>query len=286
MVLYGIPIRDKIKNELVQKIKGLKKPPCLAIVQVGDREDSNIYIGKKINFGKEIGASVVFKKLETGGPKDFKEAERNLIEEIKKLNKNKEVDGIVIQLPLPEGFNTQTILDLIDKSKDTDGIASAATPSKVKASKGLVIPATARAVLSLIDYYGIKPEGKKVAVIGQGILAGKPVADELENSGAYVIRCDANTPNIPDISKNCDILVSAVGRPRLITKEYVKPGAVVIDIGIIKDGSKTVGDVCFDEVQNIAGAITPVPGGVGPVTVACLFLNLVDLCYNKMIIKN
>lgn len=255
-ILYGTPIREKIKTELIEKIKSLPKKPCLAVLQVGDREDSNVYIKNKVKFAEEIGAEVRHLKIE-----EWKNGK--IEEEIKKLNEDESIDGIIVQLPLPEGMDTEKILGAIKKEKDAE-------------------PATARAVLAVLDFYNIEYKNKKVAIVGQGILAGKSVADVLENLGAEVFRCDINTKNIPEVTKKCDILISAVGKAGLIKKEFVRMGQVVVDVGFDRDkNGKLCGDVLFEEVKPIVSAVTPVPGGVGLVTVACLFQNLVDLCYHR-----
>lgn len=263
-ILYGAPVREKIKEILVERIKKLKRSLVLAIVQVGDREDSNVYIRNKIKFGEEIGAGVVLKKYAD----DIKEEE--LISEIEKLNKDENVDGIIVQLPLPENLNTEKIINTVLVGKDADGLVSEN-----------IVPATARGVMTLLEFYEIELKNKKVAVIGQGILAGIPIAVEMEKRGAEVYRCDINTKNIPEVAKDCDILISAVGKPGLITKEFVNERQVVVDVGVSKMGDKLVGDVNFEEVEPLIYAITPVPGGVGPLTVCSLFQNLLDLIPEK-----
>ncbi|MEK7116967.1 MAG: bifunctional 5,10-methylenetetrahydrofolate dehydrogenase/5,10-methenyltetrahydrofolate cyclohydrolase [Patescibacteria group bacterium] len=279
MILYGAPVREKIKQELIERVRRLKKKPVLAIVQVGDREDSNVYIKQKQKFGGEIEIEILLNKFE----KNI--SEKDLILEIKKLNKDKKVGGIIVQLPLPKNFDTEKIINSVSVKKDADGLVSRATledcPKRVALD---TIPATARGVMALLDYYEIEIKGKKAAVIGQSILAGKPIANELEKRGAEVFRCDINTENIPKIAGECDILISAVGKAGLITKEFVNKEQVIIDVGInrTKEG-KLTGDVDFEEIKRIVAAITPVPGGVGPLTVACLFQNLLDLCEQKVL---
>lgn len=282
-ILYGAPVREKIKTDLIKRIEGLDKKPVLAIVQVGDRPDSNIYIRNKIKFGEEIGVRVLLKKFECdpillklhGASTNQEE----VIEEIQKLNKDENINGIIVQLPLPEGFDTEKVVASISKKKDADGLVGSE-----KEGEMLVTPATARAVMRLLDFYKVEVRGKKVAVIGRSRLAGGPIARSLEEAGAEVYVCHRETPNIPDICKGADIVVSAAGQPNLVTKDYVKEGQVVIDVGINKvlehgsEKQKLVGDVAFYEVEPIVSAITPVPGGVGPLTVACLFENLTDLC--------
>lgn len=254
-ILSGKPVAEKIKNELVEKVEACLPAgrPVLAIVQVGDREDSNVYIKKKMKFGDEIGVDVVLKKF----PEEIFSAE--LEQEIENLNSDNGVTGIIVQLPLPNGLDTEKILSLVKKEKDPE-------------------PATAKAVMEILNFYNILVEGKKVCVIGQGLLAGKAIASELENLGALVTRCDIYTENIPEIAKNSEILISAVGKPGLVTKDYVNESQVVIDVGFGRDAEgKLSGDVLFEEVEPLVSAITPVPGGLGPVTVACLFKNLIEL---------
>lgn len=269
MILHGAPVKEEIKAELIEKIKKLKRKPCLAIIQIGNREDANIYIRNKVKFGEEIGAEVLVKK-------ESDISEKELIKNIQILNNNKEIDGIIVQLPLPRDLDADKILNTISVKKDVDGLSRTNDPENI------VIPATARGVIALFDYYKIQIKNKKVAVIGQSALTGRPIADELEKRGAIVYRCDINTEDIPKITKDCDILVSAAGQARLVTGNFVNEKQIVIDVGInrISPESKLIGDVIFEEVEPLVAAITPVPGGVGPLTVACLFENLLDLCYH------
>lgn len=249
------------------------RQPTLAIVQVGDREDSNLYIKNKIKFGEEIGVKTELKKL-----KDLKieRLEEKIVAEIGSLNKDKDVDGIIVQLPLPENLDTSKILESIEKNKDADGLAPLPLARGEVGGGVLVTPATAKAVMAILGFYRIEITGKKACVVGQSLLAGKPISEEFEKRGAEVFRCDINTKNIPEIAKGCDILVSAAGEAGLVTKDFVNENQVVVDVGINKT-SKIVGDVAFAEVEPLVAAITPVPGGVGPLTVACLFENLLDL---------
>lgn len=282
-ILYGAPVREKIKADLIKRIGGLGKKPVLAIVQVGDRPDSNIYIRNKIRFGEEVGVEVVLNKfecdptsLELDGASTNQE---RVIEEIQKLNEDQNVNGIIVQLPLPHGFDTERILESISKDKDADGLVGSGAEGET-----VVTPATARAVMALLNFYKIQITGKKAVVIGRSRLAGGPIAKSLEAAGALVTVCHRETPNIPQICREADIVVSAAGQPGLVTKEYTKEGQTVVDVGINKitvlgsEKTKLVGDVAFDDVEPVVASITPVPGGVGPLTVACLFENLLDLC--------
>jgi len=304
MILYGAPVREKIKGELIEKIKKLKKKPVLAIVQVGDREDSNVYIRQKQKFGAEIGAEVVLKNLKMEKRKEGK-IEEELMKEIKKLNDDENINGIIVQLPLPEGFDTEKIINAVSVEKDADGLVSRSVLD--------TIPATARGVMALLDFYKIEVRGKKVAVIGRSKLAGGPITEAVRKRGAEVTVCHRSTENTAQICREADILISAAGKAGLVTKEFVNPKQIVVDVGINKTsplasrgpllgreregaesrasgfpspdqgeggrrpGGVLVGDVAFSEVEPIVAAITPVPGGIGLLTVACLFQNLLDL---------
>jgi methylenetetrahydrofolate dehydrogenase (NADP+) / methenyltetrahydrofolate cyclohydrolase len=276
-ILYGKLVKEKIKEDLIGKIEKLGKKPVLAILQVGDREDSSIYIKQKQKFGEEIGVEVVYKKFS----EDIKEEE--LIQEIEKINQDESVDGMIIQLPLPENLDREKVLGSIKKEKDADGLTPLA-PLNLRGEPDqdtmLVTPATARAVMSLLDFYKIEIRGKRVAVIGRSKLAGGPIAESLAERGAKV-KVFHKESDIEEMKKGCresDILVSAAGQAGLITKEFVNSKQVVIDVGINRAPfQKIVGDVNFSEVEPLIYAITPVPGGIGPLTVACLFQNLLDL---------
>lgn len=279
-ILYGAPVREEIKNKLIEKIKKLEKRPVLAIVQVGDRPDSNIYIKNKVKFGEEIGVQVVLKKFEHDtntqmNPNGTNEA--RIIQEIKKLAEDKNTDGIIVQLPLPESIDSEKILNLIPKQKDADGLVP--LPFGEGAGGGVLItPATARAVMAILDFYKIEVEGKNVAVIDRSKLTDGPIAEVLKKKGARVDVCHKETTNTAEVCRNADILVSAAGQIDLVGKDFINPNQVIIDVGINKrENGKLCGDVNFQEVEPLVKAISPVPGGVGLVTVACLFINLLIL---------
>ena len=296
-ILYGAPVREQIKMGLKKRVQKLGRNPVLVIVQVGDRDDSNIYIRNKIKFGEEIGIKVSLKKF----TEDIKEEE--LIAEIEKLNLDNEINGMIVQLPLPENLDREKIVQSIDIKKDVDGLTSPLASRSPLLEKEreegilLVTPATARGVMALLDFYKIEVKGKKVVVIGRSKLAGGPIAESLKEKGGEVTVCHRSTENIASVCRGADILISATGQVGLVTKEFVREGQVVVDVGInrphpsheitppnpllLQEGGpkrpKIVGDVAFEEVELIVSAITPVPGGVGPLTVACLFENLLDL---------
>ncbi len=273
-ILYGAPVREEIKKGIIERIKKMGRRPFLAIVQVGDREDSNVYIKQKQKFGEEIGVKVRLIKMERW--KDGKIGEEKIIKEIKKLNKDENIDGIIMQLPLPEGFDSEKILNTIDNKKDADGLVSRGTLDTV--------PATARGVMALLDFYEIPVTGKNAAVIGRSRLAGAPIAEVLKNRGAKVSVCNRSTLNTAQICRETDILISAAGKAGLVTRDFVKKGQTVVDVGINRtEEGKLVGDVASNEVEAIVAAISPVPGGIGPLTVACLFQNLIDLCEKQVL---
>lgn len=288
-ILAGLPVRESIKRQLIGRIKNLSFKPKLVIIQVGDRADSNIYIKNKIKFGEDIGVSVILKKFKSNIEEFL------LIEEIKKISNDIQVNGIIVQLPLTEGIDSIRVINSIPRNKDADGLTISPLftgQSKEEKNVMLITPATAKAVLYMLNYYDIEIKNKKIAVIGKSRLAGGPISELLKSLGAFVENCDRSTKNTKDICKNSDIIISAAGQVGLVNKNFVKEGQVIIDVGInkverreeerdINSKSKLVGDVSFEEVAPIVEAITPVPGGVGLVTVACLFENLIDLCYHE-----
>ena len=278
-ILDGRKTREALMPGLIAKIKALPCAPILAIIQVGDRPDSTSFIGAKQNFAKKLGIQVKHIKLAENVPQS------DLIEHIKSLNSDKTVQGIIVQLPIPAHLERNTVINAIEPSKDVDAL----TPTNVsKWQKGeSIIPATARGVRELLDLYKISLKGKKVAVVGRSDLVGKPIASMCMNEGAAVTVCHSKTPDLAAETKGADIVIVAVGKPRLIGKDHVSSGQVIIDVGIntiegekLDDeipGKKLVGDVDFEAVKDVVSAISPVPGGVGPMTVLAFFENLVDL---------
>lgn len=267
-ILYGAPVRADIEKNLLEKISNLKEPLSLVVIQVGDRADSSVYVENKRRFGKKIGVQVIIKKF------DLNVTEEELVEEIERVNKDESVQGVIIQLPLPIHLDSTKLLSHIDPQKNADGL----TGDALGEDGPLVTPATARAVERLLDFYRLEVKGKKVAVIGRSLLAGGPIATSLQARGGEITVCHRETPNTEEVCKESDIIISAAGKPSLVTRDFVKAGQVIIDVGINRTQSgRLTGDVDFEEVKDIVSAITPVPGGVGPLTVACLFENLLDL---------
>lgn len=236
---------------MIQKIKGL----TLTIIQVGDRPDSISYISAKNKFALEIGAKTELIKF----PITVTQSE--ILNAIKTSNS----EGIILQLPIPDHLDKRELLDAIDPMKDVDGLG-----------RGRHIPATARGIKELLSFYSISLKDKKVVVMGRSDLVGKPIAAMCEKEGAQVTVCHRETENIPAITQQADILIVAIGQPKHVTAEYVRPGQIIIDVGINRTEEGIVGDVDFDAVAPIVQAITPVPGGVGQMTVLGLFENLAD----------
>lgn len=281
LILDGKKVRDEIKARLKKEIdsRGEASPkPTLAILQVGENPESTRYIEQKKIFGAEIGAVVSHIKF----PEDVTQVE--IIEKIKTLNADAATHGIIVQIPIPKHLDKDTIIDTIDPRKDVDGLTAANVKKLWANDESGLIPATALGVVTLLDFYRITLARRRVAVVGRSELVGKPLFLALTNRDATVTLCHSKTENLAEITKQADIIVVATGKPHFITKDYVSPNQVVVDVGInlitgtkfeeeIPD-KKLVGDVHFEEVKDIVSAISPVPGGVGPLTVASLFENL------------
>ena len=272
LMLDGRAVRTALIPALADRVKGLIVPPVLAIFQVGDRADSTAFIKAKMAFGAKIGVPVKHVHLPEGI------GQQELIAQIKQLNADASIHGIIVQLPLPIALDQDAVIESIDPRKDVDSLTSYNIKRWMEGREDALWPATTRGVKELLAHYMIDLSGKRVAVVGRSLLVGTPLAAFCTNEGAKVIVCHSKTPDVAAETKRADVLIVAVGKPRLIGADHVKEGAVVIDVGINREGEKLIGDVDFDAVQPIAGAITPVPGGVGAMTVLALFENLVDLC--------
>jgi methylenetetrahydrofolate dehydrogenase (NADP+)/methenyltetrahydrofolate cyclohydrolase len=265
ILIDGRKAREHFLPILQARIKALSFVPKLAIIQVGDRDDSSTYIRGKKAFASKIGIDIVHEKLNENTN------EQEIISSVEKFNKDKTIQGIIIQLPLPVHLDSEKIINLIDPNKDTDGL--------VKNTK--YIPATARGIRELFQFYNIDLKNKKVAMLGRSKIVGKPTALMCEKEGAIVTICHKETKDIPSITQKSDIVIVAIGQPKLIDEKYFSKDVIVIDVGITRDSNEgLVGDVNFDKVKNIVGMITPVPGGVGQMTMLAIFENLVDVCYN------
>lgn len=275
-IIDGRAISRQIKNELVVRVERLKQyrqnPVTIVIVKVGHNPASDVYVRNKMKACKEVGVECVLR--------EFNEniSANDLDAEIARLNADNDVDGVLVQLPLPKHINETQILSAISEYKDIDGFHPNNIGKLVIGDESFV-PATAAGVIELLTRSGVEIDGKECVVVGRSNIVGKPVAQLLLAKNGTVTIAHSHTKNLVEITKRADILVVAAGKRHLITAEHVKPGAVVIDVGIHRDeNNKLSGDVDFESVKDVASAITPVPGGVGPMTIAMLL----DGCVNHV----
>lgn len=278
MILYGSELSASLKEKMKEKVAAWKQEgrrlPCLSVILVGDNPASHSYVKSKGNACHAIGIENRTIVL----PASISQQE--LEETVRAENANPEVDGILIQLPLPEGFDEQAALDCIDPSKDVDGLHPQNAGALLLGREGFV-PCTPKGVMEILKAGGYENlAGKRAVVCGRSSLVGKPLALLLQQANATVTTVHSKSPNMKDICREADILVAAVGVPRLIDADYVKEGAVVIDVGINRVDGKLCGDVDFASVEPKASLITPVPKGVGPMTV-CMLLDNTLRSYEK-----
>jgi len=281
-IIDGKEIAQNLRNSLKEEIINLKNKynsvPGLAVVQIGNVAASSIYVKAKTKSAHEVGIQIIDHHL------DENTTQNQLLELIKTLNNQMDVNGILVQLPLPKHINEQTVLDSIHPNKDADGFHPLNVGKLSIAShndENLLIPCTPYGCLLMLKGLKIDLSGKNAVIIGRSNIVGKPMAQLLIKESCTVTVAHSRTKDLPGICKNADILIAAVGRPQMIKGEWIKEGAIIIDVGInriavIKDGqtkNRLVGDVDYIEAEKIASAITPVPGGVGPMTIACLLRN-------------
>ena len=276
-IIDGKLISQQIKDELKEKVSKLKeegKEICLAVIQVGNDPASTVYVGNKKKACEYIG----IKSLAYEIPEETTEEE--LLDIIDKLNKDDSVHGILVQLPVPKHINEEKIINAISPSKDVDGFHPASVGALSIGQKGFV-SCTPAGVIQLLKRSNIEISGKECVVIGRSNIVGKPMSMLLLRENGTVTICHSRTKDLKEVCKRADILVVAIGKPRMIDASYVKEGATVIDVGIHRDeNNKLCGDVDYASVEPIAGAITPVPGGVGPMTIAMLMNNCVEAGLN------
>ena len=270
-LIDGKKIAKEIEDELQVRVAQMTMPPRLSVVQVGEDPASTSYIRAKSNAAERIGISLTHHHLSS-------EISKKELETLVK-NLNKTEDGIIVQLPLPAGF--ESVLDLIEPENDVDGFHPTNLGKIVQENSGMK-PCTPAGIIELLSRTGNNPSGKNVVVVGRSTIVGKPISLLLLQKGmdATVTVCHSRTPNIQKFCKEADILIVAVGYPNTVTKEMVKPGAVIIDVGVNRTDQGLVGDTSFD-VREVAGALTPVPGGVGPMTVVMLMSNVVEAASKK-----
>ncbi len=264
-------IREELKGR-VQEMKQEGRVPGLSVVLVGDNPASQTYVNMKEKAAKEIG--IYSDKREVSA--DLSEEE--LLDMIDELNNDNEIDGILVQLPLPDHIDELKVIEAIDPGKDVDGFHPINTGRLFSGqqAKHRFDPCTPKGIIELIDRQGIEIEGKDAVILGRSNIVGKPVAHLLIERNATITICHSRTQNLPQKASEADILVAAVGRPEFVTRDMVKEGACVIDVGVNRVDGDLVGDVDFEDVKDKAGAITPVPGGVGPMTIAMLMHNTVE----------
>lgn len=270
IIIDGKKVAAELLSELKEKIRLKNVSPVLNILQIGSNPSSNIYVKRKLMIAEQIGIKANLFHF------DEDVNEEKLLETVNLLNKNRE--GIILQLPVPKHINTFKVINSIDYRNDVDGLTYI-NQGMLFSDNPNLISCTPLGVLKLLKYYNIKISGQNVVILGRSLLVGRPLSQLLINENATVTVIHSFSKNIQLITKNADILISAIGKPNFIDNTFVKVGAVVIDVGISKIGNKIVGDVNFDKVKDIVSFITPVPGGVGPMTVACLMYNTFTLRY-------
>ncbi|WP_285818007.1 bifunctional methylenetetrahydrofolate dehydrogenase/methenyltetrahydrofolate cyclohydrolase [Lactobacillus taiwanensis] len=272
-LLEGKTPANKITENLTKEIKNLKNDginPTLCVIEVGDDPASKIYLRVKRNLAKKVGINEVGLHFSA----DTSQAE--LLGKIKELNQDPNINGIMVQLPVPPQIDPRAIFETIAPEKDADGF-SPLNLGRLWEGQSDIIPATVRSILTLIDYYGIEMAGKNTVIIGRSVIVGKPLAAVLLGRDATVTIAHSKTKDLATLTKNADVIISDVGKAHLVTENMVKDGAVIIDVGMNRENGKLMGDVDFDTVAPKADAITPVPGGVGPLTVASLMKQAVIL---------
>ena len=276
----SLAIQDEIKEAVTERLASGSKKPHLAAIIVGDNPASRAYVGHKIKACERVGFESTLVELSENIQ------EEQLLQEVEALNANQAIDGFIVQLPLPDHIDSQRVLEAVHPDKDVDGFHPI---NAGKLSLGLpgFQPATPAGIIELLKRYGIETSGKHAVVIGRSAIVGTPMTLLLSRNAnpgnCTVPMCHSRTQNLQAITRSADILIAAIGRPHFVTADMVKPGAVVIDVGINripdatkKSGTRLTGDVDYDALSNMDGHITPVPGGVGPMTIAMLLKNTLD----------
>ena len=262
-------VRAKVAKGISEFTSEYARAPGLATVLVGDDAASHVYVTSKLKLSEEVG----LRSVHHGLPAETTEAE--LLALVDDLAANEEVDGILVQLPLPDGLDQDTVIARIPAAKDVDGLTAASAGLLAQGRPGLT-PCTPQGVMELLRAAGTQVEGAEAVIVGRSILVGRPMAALLTNANATVTVAHSRTADLDAVTSRADILIAAVGSPRLITAEMVRPGATVIDVGTNRTDDGLVGDVDFEAAAEVAGALTPVPGGVGPMTIAMLLSNTLE----------
>lgn len=274
-IISGTQVARAVKEEVRSDVAALEadgKAVGLATLLVGDDPASHVYVGYKHRDAESVG----IKSIDVTLPKSA--TQEQVIAAIDDLNARDDVTGMIVQLPLPDGLDDEAAVEQVLPSKDADGLHPFNLGRLILGKPG-PLPATPSGIMTMLDHYHIETEGKMAVVVGRSFLVGRPMALMLGSKGrdASVIQAHSRTPDLAAVCRQGDILIAAVGRPGMFTAEYIKPGAVVIDVGTNRTDNGLVGDVAFGEVSEVASAISPVPGGVGPMTRASLLVNTVRL---------
>ncbi len=281
MIIKGKDLSTSIKEALKVRVEVLKnqygRTPNLVVVLVGEDPGSVSYVTGKAKAATEVGIANNTIRLEDTI------AEAELLSLVDKLNNDDSVDGILVQLPLPKHINERKVIEAISPEKDVDAFHPL-NVAKLWLKQPCVLPCTPKGIIKLLHFAGVDIAGKEAVVVGRSNIVGQPVAKLLLDANATVTVAHSKTKNLAEVTRRADILVAAIGRERFITADMIKPGAVVIDVGVNRDtrNGKLCGDVDFETAQSVAAAITPVPGGVGPMTIACLMENTVEAFVNRM----
>jgi methylenetetrahydrofolate dehydrogenase (NADP+) / methenyltetrahydrofolate cyclohydrolase len=270
-IIDGKAVAAEVRSRVADEVRQFAEAhggrvPGLATVLVGDDPASHVYVGNKRKQTEEVGMRSIHHGL------DASTSQEELLALVARLNADDEVDGILVQLPLPDGIDQDAVIRTIDPGKDVDGLTAGSAGLLAQGRPGLV-PCTPQGVMELLVHAGVKVEGAEAVIVGRSILVGRPLASLLLNANATVTVCHSRTQDLAEVCRRADILVAAVGSPRLVQADWVKPGAAVIDVGMNRTDDGLAGDVDFEAAKEVAGAITPVPGGVGPMTIAMLLSN-------------
>lgn len=271
-IIDGKEIKKQILDELKEEVSKLEIKPSLVVIQVGDNDASNVYIKQKAKMADYVGYDYKHIKLS----EDITTEE--VVKIIDELNNDKKINGVMVQMPLPNHIDTELVQNAVIPSKDVDGLSDL-NAGLLFHNKDALYSCTPYGVMELLKRYKIQVEGRHVVVVGRSNLVGKPMSMMLTNAGATVTLCHSKTVDLSKYTKEADILISCVGKANFITEKMVKEGSVVIDVGITRSESGLCGDVKFDEVASKTKYITPVPGGVGPMTVAMLGSNVLKAYY-------
>ena len=267
ILLDGKSLSAKIKDELKGNINSYVQTPILAVITIGDDAASEVYVKNKRKACEYVGMSFLHLDYASCVKEEV------VIKKIKQLNKDKSINGIILQLPIPDNFNVSKIINTIDPSKDVDGLTNTQAGKLIQNEKCLM-PCTPKGIMEILKEYKIELEGKHVVIVGRSILVGKPLMLECINKNATVTMCHSKTKDLKSYTKDADILIVAAGKKHLIDKTMIKKGSIIIDVGINRENGKLFGDV-NPNVEEVCGYLTPVPGGVGPMTIAMLMNNVI-----------